>query len=154
MSRTRDNAPITAALTLSFTGPYARQGRDAAEGVRLWAEDTAVQLNLVDAAGSRSTAVHTYSTWLERGDIDLLLGPYGSGLTRAVSPPARQTGHLLWNHGGSADDLLQPGIASLLTPDGQRSGCPAVPVAAGGPHAPGDDQSLPGANTPRTTCSP
>lgn len=118
MSRTttgRSRPAITAALTLSLTGPYARQGNDAAEGVRLWAEDTGVQLTLVDDGGSRSAAVRAYSVWLHRGDVDLLLGPYASGLTRAVAPLARKAGHLLWNHGGSADDLVQPGIASLST---------------------------------------
>jgi branched-chain amino acid transport system substrate-binding protein len=112
----RDGPPITAALTLSLTGPFARQGTDAAEGVRLWAEATGVRLTLVDDGGSRSAAVRAYSGWLDRGDIDLLLGPYASGLTRAVGPLARDAGQLLWNHGGSADDLMQPGIASLLTP--------------------------------------
>jgi branched-chain amino acid transport system substrate-binding protein len=106
----------TAALTLSLTGPYARQGGDAAEAVRLWAETSGVALSLVDDGGSRSAAVEAYTAWLDRGDIALLLGPYGSGLTRAVVPRFREAGQLLWNHGGSADDLMQPGVASLLSP--------------------------------------
>jgi hypothetical protein len=35
---------------------------------------------------------------------------------RAVSPIARAAGQVLWNHGGSADDLYQPGVATLLAP--------------------------------------
>jgi ABC-type branched-subunit amino acid transport system substrate-binding protein len=107
---------FTAALTLSLTGPYARQGIDAAEGVRLWAEASGVELSLVDDGGSRSAAVEAYAAWLDRRDIDLLLGPYGSGLTRAVVPLVREAAQVLWNHGGSSDDLMQPGVVSVLSP--------------------------------------
>jgi Periplasmic binding protein len=48
--------------------------------------------------------------------VDLLIGPYGSGLVRAIVPLVRDSGRILWNHGGSADDLAQPGIACLLAP--------------------------------------
>jgi branched-chain amino acid transport system substrate-binding protein len=116
VSRRDEELPVTAALTLSLTGPYARQGVDAAEAVRQWAQMSGVELSLVDDRGSRSAAVEAYTAWLERGDVDLLLGPYGSGLTRAVVPLALEAGQLLWNHGGSGDDLMQPGVVSLLSP--------------------------------------
>jgi ABC-type branched-subunit amino acid transport system substrate-binding protein len=48
--------------------------------------------------------------------VDLLLGPYGSGLVRAVAPSVCGAGRLLWNHGGSADDLARPGLVSLPAP--------------------------------------
>ena len=48
--------------------------------------------------------------------MDLLIGPYASGLVRAVAPLVRDAGRLLWNHGGSADDLAQPGVVSLPAP--------------------------------------
>jgi branched-chain amino acid transport system substrate-binding protein len=115
-ARSSKAPPIAAALTLSLTGPYARQGGDAAEAVRLWAEASGAELSLVDDGGSRSVALEAYAGWLDRGDVDLLLGPYGSALTRAVVPLARDAGQMLWNHGGSADDLMQPGVASLLSP--------------------------------------
>jgi hypothetical protein len=46
----------TAALTLSLTGPFERQGTEAAEGVRLWAEMAGVRLTLVDDRGSTTAA--------------------------------------------------------------------------------------------------
>ena len=106
--------PITAALTLSLTGRYERQGTEAAAGVRLWAEAAGVQLMLVDDQGSRQVALRAYAGWIDTAD--LLIGPYGSGLVRAVAPLVREAGRVLWNHGGSADDLAQPGIASLPAP--------------------------------------
>jgi len=113
------NAPTTtAALTLSLTGPYERQGVDAAEGVRLWADDAGVRLTLVDDNGKRDAAVQAYAAWTanDHGGVDLLLGPYSSGLVRAVAPLVSEAGMLLWNHGGSADDLARPGVVSLLAP--------------------------------------
>jgi branched-chain amino acid transport system substrate-binding protein len=106
--------PITAALTLSLTGRYERQGTLAAEAIRLWAEAAGVQLILVDDRGSRETALQAYRAWIDTAD--LLIGPYASGLVRAIAPLVRDGGRVLWNHGGSADDLAQPGIASLPAP--------------------------------------
>jgi branched-chain amino acid transport system substrate-binding protein len=105
---------VTAALTLSLTGRYERQGTEAAEGVRLWADEAGVRLTLIDDHSSKATAVDAYAGWV--GRVDLLLGPYASGLVRAVAPLVRNAGRILWNHGGSADDLAQPGIASLPAP--------------------------------------
>src|SRR5215207_6379555 len=70
------SSPTTAALTLSLTGPFARQGTEAAEGVRLWAETADVRLTLVDDAGSAATAAEAYAQWVD--SVDLLLGPYSS----------------------------------------------------------------------------
>jgi ABC-type branched-subunit amino acid transport system substrate-binding protein len=108
------SSPTTAALTLSLTGPFARQGTEAAEGVRLWADTAGVALTLVDDAGSAATAAEAYRHWVD--SIDLLLGPYSSGLVRAIAPLASDAGRLLWNHGGSADDLAQPGVVSVPAP--------------------------------------
>jgi branched-chain amino acid transport system substrate-binding protein len=105
---------ITAALTLSLSGRYERQGADAADGIRLWAEDAGVRLTVVDDQGSRQAAIEAYSSWLDT--VDLLIGPYSSGLVRAIVPLVRGSGRVLWNHGGSADDLAQPGIASVPAP--------------------------------------
>lgn len=105
---------ITAALTLSLTGQYERQGTEAAEGVRLWADEAGIRLTLIDDHSSKARAVDAYAGWID--GVDLLLGPYASGLVRAVAPLVRDARRILWNHGGSADDLAQPGIASLPAP--------------------------------------
>ena len=106
--------PTTAALTLSLTGRYQRQGTHAADGIRLWAEAAGVRLTIVDDRGSGQVAIDAYGSWLDT--VDLLIGPYASGLVRAIAPLVRETGRVLWNHGGSADDLAQPGIATLPAP--------------------------------------
>jgi branched-chain amino acid transport system substrate-binding protein len=108
------SSPVTAALTLSLTGRYGRQGAEAAEGVRLWAEAAGVRLLLADDHGSGERALQAYGAWVNTAD--LLIGPYASGLVRALAPLVQGAGRVLWNHGGSADDLAQPGIACLPAP--------------------------------------
>ncbi|HEV2928187.1 MAG TPA: ABC transporter substrate-binding protein, partial [Propionibacteriaceae bacterium] len=102
-------------MTLSRTGPFARQGTEAVEGLELWAEEAGVRLTIVDDGGTRSASLRAYAAWLDQG-VDLLLGPYASGLVRAVAPLVCGGGRLLYNHGGSADDLVRPGLVSLPAP--------------------------------------
>ena len=110
-----NNGMVTAAATVSLTGPLALQGRQAAHGLELWASADQVQLHIVDDAGSATTACNAYRGWLG-GHVDLLLGPYGSGLVRQVGPVVARQGTLLWNHGGSADDLTRPLVVPISAP--------------------------------------
>ena len=106
---------LTASATVSLTGPLAFQGRQAARGLELWASDDQIQLQIVDDAGSPTTAGDAYRGWLG-GQVDVLLGPYGSGLVRQVGPIVSRQGALLWNHGGSADDLTRPLVVPVSAP--------------------------------------
>ena len=117
--RTNDayaNTPmLTAAATLSLSGPFALQGRQAARGLELWAASDQVELQIVDDAGSTAKAREAYRGWL--GDqVELLLGPYGSGLVRRIGPIVSGNGYLLWNHGGSADHLARQFVVPIPAP--------------------------------------
>jgi ABC-type branched-subunit amino acid transport system substrate-binding protein len=128
---TPEAACPTAAATLSLTGRYHRQGTEAAQALRLWANRDGVRLTLVDDAGSAAAAAHAYAEWT--GAVDLLIGPYASGLVRRVAPLVRDGERLLWNHGGSADDLAQPMIVCVAAPASTYL-CEAVDIAAGQHH--------------------
>jgi len=71
--------------------------------------------------------VAAYQALLEDG-VDILLGPYGSGTVRHVAPVVCGSGRLLWNHGGAADDLASPLLATAVAPASTYlSGCPSEP---------------------------
>lgn len=106
---------LTAAATVSLSGPLALQGGQAARGLWLWAADDDVDLELIDDTGLPASARRAYRDWLDRR-LDLLLGPYGSNMVRRVAPLASQHGVLLWNHGGSSDDLARPWVVSVAAP--------------------------------------
>lgn len=103
------------AVTLGLTGRYAVQAAQSRAGLELWAEDDGVDLHVADDAGAAEVALAAYQDFLG-GDFDVLLAPYSSGLVRRVAPRVCGTGRLLWNHGGSADDVARPGLVSVLAP--------------------------------------
>lgn len=106
---------VTAAATISLTGPLALQGRQAARGLELWAAAEEIQLRIFDDAGLPRRAGEMYRNWID-APVDLLIGPYGSGLVRKVGPIASRSRTLLWNHGGSADDLARPYVVAVAAP--------------------------------------
>jgi ABC-type branched-subunit amino acid transport system substrate-binding protein len=107
---------IGAALSLS--GRFARFGTQAAHGLECWSELTdAAELIVEDDRGDTATVRRQLDALSPR--CDLLLGPYSTVLTRAAAQTAANSDLLIWNHGGSGDDVQRaaPGrLVSVLTP--------------------------------------
>jgi branched-chain amino acid transport system substrate-binding protein len=125
---TQDMAPLRVGMTAALSGRYQPQGQQALLGVQTWVEDTnraggitiqghrrPLELIAYDDA-SDATRCGVYIERLLTADrIDVLLGPYSSGLTLRAAEVAAQHQHVLWNHGGA----LEPASAwtiGLLTP--------------------------------------
>jgi ABC-type branched-subunit amino acid transport system substrate-binding protein len=106
---------LRAGASLGLTGRYAAQARQVRAGLDLWAADHEVELVIIDDRGSPDRAVAAYQALLATG-IEILLGPYGSGTVRRVAPTICGSGRLLWNHGGAADDLASPLLATVVAP--------------------------------------
>ncbi len=106
---------LRAAASLSLTGPLALQGRDAARGLRWWADFTGAELYLSDDRSSPGVVEGIYRQWLQ-SDLDVVLGPYGSNLVRRAVALVGEQGQLMWNHGGAADDLARPRVVPVAAP--------------------------------------
>ena len=104
---------LRAAALIVRRGPFAMQGEEAARALELWARLDEVDLELVDDPSPDSVA-GTYHRWLREDRIHVVLGSYGSGLVRRTLPAVRKEGKVLWNHGGSADDLVRPGVVPVV----------------------------------------
>ena len=119
--------------TISTSGRYALQGQGALAGLRAWVEATnaeggvrilglatAVPVALIhyDDASSPVRAVANLERLIAVDRVQILIGPYGSDLTRAVASVSSRYGRVLWNHGGAADDIHRPGgrVVGILTP--------------------------------------
>lgn len=122
---------LRAGGTVSLSGPLALQGRDAAAGLREWSSASGIPLTLEDDHGQPERVRAFYAE--AAGELDIVLGPYGSGLTRAAIATLAGTGIVVWNHGGAAIsrptsarvvDVLAPaerywtGLAPTLTAAG------------------------------------
>ncbi len=103
---------------LSLSGKFAQFGRQAAEGLETWRSlDDAAEILIEDDRSDRRTLEAVLPGVAARCDI--LLGPYSTQLTRAAGRMAAESGWLVWNHGGSGDDVegAHPGhVVSVLTP--------------------------------------
>jgi branched-chain amino acid transport system substrate-binding protein len=103
---------------MSLSGRYARFGTQAARALDIWRTlDGAVDLVIEDDRSDR----HALELALRRvaQTCDVLLGPYSTQLMRVAGRMAADEGWLLWNHGGSGDDVeaAYPGhVISVLTP--------------------------------------
>jgi Periplasmic binding protein len=103
---------------LSLTGRYARFGLQAARGLETWqALGGDAELVLEDDASDPARVAAVVPDLA--GRCDLLLGPYSTQLMRAAARALEGRDRLIWNHGGSGDDVegARPGrVVSVLTP--------------------------------------
>ncbi len=111
--------PLRVGACLSLTGRYGPFGRQAAHGLMAWQRLSGAEVEFeIEDDGSdpeqfaaRFGRVATHS--------DLLLGPYSTQLMRTAGEAMDEIDGVLWNQGGSGDDVqaLCPGrIVSVLAP--------------------------------------
>ncbi len=105
---------ITVGLSISLSGRFARQGEQALDGIRLWARPP-VRLICYDDQSQATIAQQNAVRLLEADRVDVLFGPYGSHLTIAVAPVAEENGKLLWNYGGTSDEIFNRGHRWLVS---------------------------------------
>jgi Periplasmic binding protein len=112
------HARLRIGACLSLSGKYAQFGWQALRGLEAWcALDGAADVLAEDDRSDRRTLETVLPGVAAR--CDLLLGPYSTQLMRAAGRVAAQSGWLVWNHGGSGDDVegAHPGhVISVLTP--------------------------------------
>ncbi|MGH7882271.1 MAG: ABC transporter substrate-binding protein [Candidatus Dormibacteraceae bacterium] len=118
MAVTRD---LKVGACLSLSGKYSRFGRQAARGLEAWqALEGAIELRIEDDRSDKRVLVPRIRELAS--SCDLLLGPYSTILMRAAGEAISELDCLLWNHGGSGDDVEEAGlerIVSILTPTGR-----------------------------------
>lgn len=134
---------IVVGLSISLTGRFSFQGQQALDGIRLWEYYIAAEGGItVGAEGRRPVRLIYYDDesrvrraqqnalrLLRKDRVEVLLGPYSSGLTMAVAQVAEENRKLLWNHGGSSDEIFNRSLHYLVT-----TASPASDYLRGLPH--------------------
>lgn len=103
---------------LSLSGRFERFGRQAAAGLETWRSLTGAADLIIEDDGSDRRQLEAVLP-VVAGQCDLLLGPYSTVLMRAAGRLAAERDLLIWNQGGSGDDVetAHPGhVVSVLTP--------------------------------------
>jgi ABC-type branched-subunit amino acid transport system substrate-binding protein len=112
------NGHLRIGACLSLSGKFAQFGRQAARGLETWRSlDGTAEILIEDDRSDRRMLETVLPGVAARCDI--LLGPYSTQLMRAAGRIAAESGWLVWNHGGSGDDVerAHPGhVVSILTP--------------------------------------
>jgi branched-chain amino acid transport system substrate-binding protein len=131
----RAKSKVTVGLSISLTGRFCAQGQQALQGVRLWqsyvnaqggirvgkGEKRSVRLVWYDDRSEIRFARENVFQLLKVDEIDILLGPYSSGLTMAAAEIAEEQGKILWNYGGSSDEIFSQGwryVVGIASPAG------------------------------------
>ena len=109
---------IRVGACLSLSGRYARFGTQAARALEVWRSlDGHADLVIEDDQSDSQVLRRTLPSVAAAADV--LLSPYSTQLVKAAAAMADAEGWLLWNHGGSGDDVENSHaghVVSLLTP--------------------------------------
>jgi len=121
---------IRLGLSATLSGNLSLQGIESFNGLTLWAEyqnslggihvkelnkDLPIELVFFDDESNTEIAAQNTSRLINDENIDLLLGPYSSSLSLASARVAEQSGRVLWNYGGSTDELLGDEYKNTVT---------------------------------------
>jgi branched-chain amino acid transport system substrate-binding protein len=116
-------------VSISLSGRYKIQGKESFEGITLWVEDVnrlggifirefgkkvPVELVYYDDESSVDKCKEFVERLIVEDKIDILIGPYSSGHTLAVAPIAERYKKILWNHGGSSDEIFERGFKYII----------------------------------------
>lgn len=106
---------LRAGACLALSGRFAPFGRQAAQGLQLWADRENVDLAVLDDQSDVGVLSERLPPLASQ--VDLLFGPYSTVLMRAAARIAADSGRLLFNHGGSGGLLNAPEkVVNVLTP--------------------------------------
>ncbi|UCG38513.1 MAG: amino acid ABC transporter substrate-binding protein [bacterium] len=117
------DGPVRIGLTLSLTGSYSEMGDMQSKGYRLWVDQVnsrggilgrPVEIVLRDDGSDGARAATLYEELILKERVDLIFGPYSSGITNAILPVAARHGYPLLVGGASADRLWQQGYQNVF----------------------------------------
>ncbi len=121
-------------MVVSLSGSFSEQGYQAFRGAMAWIQEVngaggilikelgrklSLELIYYDDEGKIEVAKKATKKLLTQDKVDVLLGPYSSGLTVAVASVSEEFRRVLWNHGGASDLVYNRGfswVVGILTP--------------------------------------
>src|SRR5690606_6135197 len=115
--------PIRIGASVSTTGTNGRTGLYQQEAYRLWeAQKNAsggllgrpVEMVLYDDQSDPTTGARLYERLITEDEVDLVMGPYASGVTQAVAQITERYGYPLLVAGASANSIWESGFQAVF----------------------------------------
>lgn len=109
-----DRRPIRIGASLSLTGIYNEPANMIKRGYELWVQETnrkggllgrPLELQIKDDRSTIEEAQRIYRYFIEEQQVDLLLAPYGTPITLAVSEITETAGYVLVSAGASGTQI-------------------------------------------------
>jgi branched-chain amino acid transport system substrate-binding protein len=117
---------IKVGVTVSLSGEYAALGSEQLEGMQMWAHDLnargallgrPVEIVYYDDKSDANTSAALYERLITEDKVDLLLGPYSSGLTLAASSVAEKHHFPMVATGASSIEIWSRGYKNIFQVD-------------------------------------
>jgi branched-chain amino acid transport system substrate-binding protein len=114
--------PIRVGLATSLSGKYQKFGAEQSRGLKMWAEDInergallgrPIELIIYDNQSDRETCARLYEKLITEDKVDLLVGPYSSGMTLAARPVVEKYNFPLMVE-GTAPSIWSPGVKNMF----------------------------------------
>jgi branched-chain amino acid transport system substrate-binding protein len=121
-----DVKPIRVGVTVSLSGDYAAPGSEQLKGIEMWAHDLnargallgrPVEVIYYDDKSDPATSEVLYERMVSEDKVDLLLGPYSSGLTLAASRVAERHQFPMVATGASSTEIWSRGNRYIFQVD-------------------------------------
>ena len=115
--------PVRIGLSLGLTGKYAPLALMQQRGYSLWQGEInemggllgrPVEFILVDDESDPAKARDLYTRFIKKDRVDLVFGPYSSGITAAVAPVVDKAGFPMLAGGAAADKIWQQGYTNVF----------------------------------------
>ena len=111
--------PLRIGLSAQLSGRHSVQGKETLKGIKLLVDGLLArggirtrggkvffpELVFYDDASLPERTRENTLRLLEKDRADVLLGPYSSSLALACARTASEAGRVVWNHGGSSEDV-------------------------------------------------
>lgn len=115
--------PVRIGLTLGLTGKYSKLGAMQQNAYRLWESHInerggligrPVQVIILDDESNPKKAPLLYRKLIKEKRVDLVFGPYSSGITAAVAPVVEKAGYPMLAAGAASDSIWQKGYTNVF----------------------------------------
>jgi branched-chain amino acid transport system substrate-binding protein len=122
-SSARAAEPVRIGLTLGLTGRYAALADMQQRAYQLWQRDVnskgglmgrPVEMVIMDDQSKPARAASFYRQLITKDRVDLVIGPYSSGITLAVAPIVEKAGYPMLTAGAASDKIWQQGYKNIF----------------------------------------